>query len=330
MISAKLLKYSEAPCGARLITYEATYPLVIHAELKTHRALATNSASSRAIPTAKTIARVKDNPFVPSHIGVNQKGMQAGAELDADLRAKAVEAWLGGRDAAVEAATELDRLKVHKQIANRVLAPYQYITTIISATDLENLFGLRRHPDAEPHFQELAEILWDLREKATPEILGAGDWHLPLVFDEDRALAAQIAERRNESLQSILHKVSVGRSARVSYLTHLGTRDLVEDIRLHDDLMASRPLHASPAEHVAKALDFPSWYVGAYGRPESAGALRDKVVSARRERRRSGRAPTHGEAAAEACLGEIVSGNFIGFSQYRKEFGYENIGGLMP
>jgi hypothetical protein len=49
-----------------------------------------------------------------------------------------------------------------------------------------------------------------------------------------------------------LAMVSAGRCARVSYLTHDGKRDLDEDVKLAEKLMASG--HWSPFEHVAQAL----------------------------------------------------------------------------
>lgn len=47
-------------------------------------------------------------------------------------------------------------------------------------------------------------------------------------------------------------KISVARCARTSYLTHEGTKPTVtKDLKLYDDLVGARPLHASPAEHQA-------------------------------------------------------------------------------
>lgn len=248
-ITAKILADSIAPCGKRLTTFECTYPRAIHSEIMTHRMLSRNSASSRAIPTEKLIQRVVDDPWIPKYIGANQRGMQAGAELSDDARTEAVMQWLYARDKAVERARILAELGVHKQVVNRVIEPWMWITVIISATELDNFFGLRRHKDAEPHFHELADKMWAVREDSMPRVLSASEWHLPLIhWDDvvDRAL----------SLTDLI-KVSVGRCARVSYLTHDGRRAPEEDIALHDRLIVQEPLHASPAEHVAQALAEP-------------------------------------------------------------------------
>ncbi len=53
-------------------------------------------------------------------------------------------------------------------------------------------------------------------------------------------------------------KRSVARCARVSYLNHDGTESTPEqDYQLYDRLLGSSPIHASPAEHQAKAVSDP-------------------------------------------------------------------------
>jgi hypothetical protein len=78
---------------------------------------------------------------------------------------------------------------------------------------------------------------------SAPDELDWGDWHLPLIRPEDREQAASIED---------LIKISAGRCARVSYLTHAGKRDLDADIQLHDRLLESG--HMSPLEHPARPL----------------------------------------------------------------------------
>jgi thymidylate synthase ThyX len=309
--SVKVLADSLAPCGKRLTTLECTYPRFIHSEVLTHRMLSRNSASSRAIPTEKLIQRVIDDPVIPLYIGSNQKGMQAGEELDEKKREAAVFRWLGVRDEAVSAARHLHELGVHKQVVNRLIEPWMWIVVIVSATEWDNFFGLRLHKDAEPHFQHLARMMKEAMDTSKPVGLGAGEWHLPLIQDEDRRSVFEIvtgrefkpaladlphehpalidlwagldSRRVHDEVVDVLQKVSVGRCARVSYLTHDGRRDIKEDIALHDRLIAQEPLHASPAEHVAQALAEPT-----------------RV------------------------------GNFVGWFQYRKTLPGEHIGGQMP
>lgn len=263
--SAKVLADSIAPCGSRLTTLEVSYPRFIHSEMLTHRMLSRNSASSRAIPVEKLIQRVVDDPVVPLYIGANQKGMQAGAELPELTRGQAVLDWIEARDFAVTQARNLVALGVHKSIPNRLLEPWMWITVIVSATEWDNFYGLRLHKDAEPHFQHIARMMRDAMDASTPMAISAGAWHLPLWFpEEDEPLAREIVGPTlasstyiGEAVQAMAIKVSIGRCARVSYLTHDGRRDLRDDVALYERLIVQEPLHASPAEHVAKALDTP-------------------------------------------------------------------------
>lgn len=80
--SAKIIADSISPAGHRFTTFEVVYPRIVLAEVNTHRALSRVSASSRAVPVEKMIRRVTEDPYVPTHWGKNQKGMQAELEFD--------------------------------------------------------------------------------------------------------------------------------------------------------------------------------------------------------------------------------------------------------
>lgn len=271
---AKVLADSRSPAGYRLTTLEATFPRFVLAEFNTHRVFSRNSASSRAIPIFKQLQRVLEDPYVPIEFGANQPGMQAGAPLEGAARLAAEREWLGARDDAVRRVLALVAgpgeiaggedllaalarieeiykggrrpagwLNVHKQVANRLLEPFMWHTVIVTATEWDNFFNLRCHPDAQPEIRRVAEAMRAAIDASEPDELGAGEWHLPLVRPEER--------EEVESLDDLL-KVSVGRCARVSYLTHAGVRDLAADIELHDRLIASG--HMSPLEHPARPL----------------------------------------------------------------------------
>lgn len=336
----KIAADSLAPCGARLTTFIVTYPRAIHSEIMTHRMLSKSSASSRAIPVEKLIERVLEDPWVPDYIGKNQKGMQPGAELAEDVRQVVVKDWLDLRDQAVMTARLLADRGVHKGVVNRILEPWMWITVIISGTEWDNFFGLRTHEAAEPHFQHIARMMHNVREASEPTELETGDWHLPLIYDDDWVLASDFLNSINagsadhplsdkdtrEMVRTFLVKVSVGRCARVSYLNHEGKRDLQADIELHDRLMVQRPLHAAPAEHVAQAMDWPSWFDRPY---------KNQLQAVVMERRKAG-FPEFGKPerpefmADETAFAQMHSGNYFGFKQYRKTLADENIGGLMP
>jgi thymidylate synthase ThyX len=272
---AKVLADSLSPAGHRLTTLEATFPRFVLAEFNTHRVFSRNSASSRAIPIAKQLRRVLEDPYVPIEFGSNQPGMQAGAPLEGGKRDAAEREWLHARDDAVRRVLGLvadpdaisadddllqvlgsveeairnreqpaEWLNVHKQVANRLLEPFMWHTVIVTATEWDNFWNLRCHPDAQPEIRLVAESMRAAIDDSEPAHLGADEWHLPLVRPEDRDQV--------ESIESLI-KVSAGRCARVSYLTHAGKRDLDADIQLHDRLLESG--HMSPLEHPARPLD---------------------------------------------------------------------------
>lgn len=275
-ITAKIIEHSISAAGVELITMELEYPRFIHAEAKTHRVLSLgnseyeftqphalmddrdlsrNAASSRAIPVKKMLDQVRNNPVVPHHWGQNQKGMQAHQEVSPERREKAIHEWHRAAKHAAYFAESLNDLGIHKQIANRLLEPFQWMKTIVSATEWDNFFELRLHPDAEPHFQLLAGAMWraavDSQPIARPAGFTVDCWHLPYVLAEERETFAE-----HDGGGLLLAKVSAARCARVSYLTHDGRApNLDEDLALYDRLAGSTPLHASPLEHQAFSLE---------------------------------------------------------------------------
>lgn len=273
MYSVKILADSFALSGKRLTTFELTYPRFVHAELMTHRSFSRNSASSRAIPNEKLRERIQNDPALPIWWGKNQSGMQAREELQMPELFDVQQKWLEARDVMLKYSEELSKLGLHKQITNRIIEPWMFITVIVSATEYSNWFHLRCHPDAQPEIKWVADEMKKQYDTHKPQEIQSGDWHLPLINDEDRIEMDKVLRERYKFLkqeflgdefdwhlkiQKELCKVSVGRCARVSYLTHDGKRDLNKDIELHNRLMTSG--HWSPFEHVAQALDKPEWH----------------------------------------------------------------------
>jgi len=190
------------------------------------------------------LKRVQDDPFIPIYWGKNQKGMQAEQELTEEEQVAAEEAWLLARDKAVDSARHMLSLGIHKQITNRLLEPFLWQTVIVTATEFDNWEALRRHPDAQPEIKRAADLMAEARNASTPQRLLFGEWHLPLTPELDEVIA-----RHGVVDWDYWKKVSTGRCARVSYLTHDGKRDLEADIALGHRLQSSG--HMSPFEHVA-------------------------------------------------------------------------------
>lgn len=244
-IEARIL--ADSVCRTRLTTFLVTYPRIILAEVNTHCILPKNSASSRAIPVSKRIEQVLADPYVPAHVGGNQRGMQATEDEVAEAKL-ARDEWLEARDNAVRAARRLADLGVHKQLANRVLEPYVYTSTVLTGTEWANFFNLRVHEDAQPEFCELAYRMLEAYVNSTPSKLQHGEWHLPF---GDRAMG----EGFTNALQT-----SAARCARLSYDSHDGNHSLEKDLDLAGGLQGNG--HMSPFQHQAQAVDANTWWDG--------------------------------------------------------------------
>ncbi len=252
--SAKILADSLTRSGHevhRLTTMSVTFPRIVLAEFNTHRMLSRNSASSRAIPIPKRIAAVWADPFLPEAFGSNKAGMQAGTALTGLGNWAAKKVWMISCYLAIIAAWLMSKLKVHKQLANRLLEPFLWHTVIVTATEWDNFFALRCHPDAQPEIRRIAEMMKVEYELSTPR--GNNVWHLPLIDDFDDLVDAwHVGKLGDLDLWQTLCLISIGRCARVSYLTHDGRRDPLADIELSNRLQSSG--HMSPFEHVARPM----------------------------------------------------------------------------
>lgn len=242
--SCRILADSQGPNGVRLTTFEITYPRFVHSELMTHRVFSRNAASSRAIPIDKMIQQVEQNPAMPVWWGKNQSGMQAKEELSDTEKTAARHTWLAARDEAVLKARELQRIGAHKQLVNRLIEPWMWITVLVTATDWANFFALRNHEDAQPEIREIARMMEAVYVATTPRQVHQAAWHMPLMDD--------LEQLQVEFSEDDIRMIAVGRCARVSYLTHAGVRDPKADLALAQRLQESG--HMSPFEHVAQAL----------------------------------------------------------------------------
>lgn len=294
MIEVAILKDSiNSATDDRLTTFEVTFPRFINAEILRHRMLSFNSASSRAIPSEKLVASVERDPAEPVFWGANQKGMQASSELKNDTVEEgwfwfgelgevplesganysadhqmwsrgrldsAKKLWFSAGKSMVAVARRLNDLGLHKQIANRILEPWQNITMIISGTEWENFFRLRASAMAQPEFRALAEEMLEAYNRSLPEVCSPVTPSFsssPAAFTEDTAVRdswhVPFEDRMPPGIENYDKlKIAVARCARVSYLAQDGTIDVAKDFELFDRLTTSG--HWSPCEHVAFAM----------------------------------------------------------------------------
>ncbi len=256
-IESKIVLDSIGPNDARITTFLLKYPRFIHSEFMTHRAFSRNASSSRAIPFNRQMQMIKDDLAKPLSFRLNQKGMQAGDDLEDQQIPEQI--WKAASEEAIRFAEKLADLGVHKQYVNRLVEPFAHITVVVTATEFANFFALRHHSMAQPEIAELAKIMWDQYSTNKPQVLKSGEWHLPFVSQEEIEdhhvhLACMEIPGTFENAWLPLIKSSVARCARTSYLNHDGSKPNAEaDYLLYDRLLKDQPIHASPAEHQAKA-----------------------------------------------------------------------------
>lgn len=247
---AEIIADSVAPNGCRLTTIEVTFHRFILAEVNTHRKLSRNSASSRAIPFDKMLERAMRFPAWPVKWPREQPGMSGGAELEGDDLADA-------KQLLVDIASATTRLletyvedhpgkvtRLHKSLLNRPLEWFMWHTAVLSSTEWENLLRQRDNADAQPEFAAVAHLIREALDESTPTEVEWGGIHVPYVGinADDDILLSQLGKI----------KVSTARCARVSYLTHDGIRDVLEDVRMFTETLWGKG-HWSPMEHPAIA-----------------------------------------------------------------------------
>lgn len=262
MIKATIIADSVTPDHTRITTFELEYPRFIHSELMTHRMFSRNAASSRAIPIKAMHELVLGNPATPVHWGTNKPGMQAGDELvGVDLSA-AKYYWSCAARAAVSASADLDRMGLHKQIANRVTEPFQIMKTVVTATEWDNWYYLRNHEDAQPEIHELAKAMYEAHTLSTPNELQPGEWHVPYVHT-CRDLAGTLLYLGTQGdLLTVeqAQQVSASCCAQVSYRKNDDSLEKAQ--RVFDRLVNSEPMHASPIEHQATPMKLEHTHIG--------------------------------------------------------------------
>lgn len=207
-----------------------------------HNCFSRNASSSRAVPVERTIQNILNDPWVPSDVYKNCKGMQGKDIVNEDDYDIFCEEWQDAAFKAIEVAHKMIDNGFHKQHINRILEPFTKIKVIVTATEWSNFFDLRLSPDADPEIQHLAKAIklaMDAVSNTYIYINAHGGRTLPYVnVDEMDAI---------DDLR-ILTLISAARCARVSYLNHDGSKpDILKDLALAKRLIDSG--HMTPFEH---------------------------------------------------------------------------------
>lgn len=253
--SAKIIADSISPDGVRITTFELEFPRIILAEFNTHRLFSRNAASTRAIPLTKQLDYLVNRHFEPCPFTKNKPGMASNEPCDNQEEASKI--WSDTMSQVADAVSRLNDLGVSKQHAGRLLEPFTMIKVVVTATEYDNFFWLRNHPDAQPEIAELARVMWEEYTNrdidlgsivATRTIhLEANEWHVP--YFKDGFWTPDMEESLEDALA-----ISSSCCAQVSYRKLDDSLEKARDI--FKRLVESKPVHASPFEHQATPLTY--------------------------------------------------------------------------
>lgn len=289
----------------RMTTFEIQFPRFILAELNTHGMLKKCTQSSRAVPVKTMLEMYKDNCYVPIYFGKNKAGMSAKEYLSAEENDAAIDMWLSAERSAryvVEKLSDKEGLNVHKQWAARLYEPFMYIKLVITATEWDNFFWLRDDEDAaQPEMVDLVRKMKVARDESTPNVLKAGEWHMPYV--------EIIWERNSRTLE--VHQVFLDTDGQVidtdtalmisaSCCAQSSYRKLDDSIEkakvVYDKLFGGSKPHYSPTESQGRVM------------AGQKANLLERVFPSILEK-----GVSHMDRT-----GQLWSGNLKGFVQYRK------------
>jgi hypothetical protein len=136
---------------------------------------------------------------------------------------------------------------------------------VISATEWDNFFWLRNHEAAQPEIAELARCMYEARQESVPQILHAGEWHLPYLYAYRDVDTGEIScytdteivgvkswdEFTHYSLEDAL-KISAARCAAVSFRNC--DYGLEKSREVWERLVGDERKHSSALEHMAKVM----------------------------------------------------------------------------
>lgn len=195
--------------------------------------------NSRAKRFSKTVAEVKENPYIPYVWQSDHSGMQTDQLLQSWKVPFANLLWKASIITQTFWASCLSKLGVSKQYTNRLIEAYMYVDYLITATDFENFLLQRDSYHAQLEIQVLARRLRKALENSKPDRLAQNEWHLPFISEDEKEF----------SLYDKL-RISVARCARTSYVSPTEESKHSSDYKLFKRL--ANDIHLSPFEHQVK------------------------------------------------------------------------------
>lgn len=310
--SAKVITDSISPEDDRLTTFEVEYPHAIHKDIMTHRMFDRNFQSFRAFPPEKVVEKITVDPFRPESFEARVKGMGQGDQITEQN--VAVDLWQKHIDHSLTTASAMINLDVAKAQVNFVLQDLTWIRGVITATDWDNFWALRSQANnVRPEVKKIASMMEEAYNASEPNWLSPGEWHLPYIDVNDYHYFCirpdEFFEHPYPELLGFdwdsLKKISAGRCARISYLTHDGERDWGADIQLATNLIGDG--HMSPLGHQATPFSDEEWHVIAECQVEIS-----KHLGVSKHKRN------------EMCRQLEYRGNLRGWHQFRKDIPNEH------
>lgn len=322
-IRVEVVLHSISEAGQEIITFLRDYPRIVHAEDLKHRMFSNSAASSRAIPFNKMVQQLEG---IPVRFGKNTSGMQdagvhdanvegdtwdTSSELDVTEKLSPEEAWYRAREDAIKWSERFNKAGFHKQVSGRLTEPFQMIRVLTTATELDNYYWLRDDVAADPTIREVARCMREAHKQSVPQMLKAGQWHLPFVdviYRESVSGETKQLFFEDSGSMDVLDlqdaiKVSCARSAATSFRnTDYG---LEKSLQVYDRLINGDKVHAGALEHCATPMK------STEGSPMAISGI--GVMNHRFNPR-----TWQGGISHVDKNGNLWSGNFQGWVQYRK------------
>jgi hypothetical protein len=309
-IRVEVVLHSISEAGKEIITFLIDHPRIVHAEELKHRQFSYSAASSRAIPFEKMEKQLLG---IPVQFGKNQAGMQADGEHNELINGMYTpeEWWHLAKLSATNFSKGFAEAGYHKQISGRLTEPFQMIRVLVTATETTNFYWLRDDKAADPTLAEQARCMRLAHEQSKPQVLKAGEWHLPFMdcyvypdgrdgvfygyMDDDFVVEI-------DSLEDAI-KMSCARCAATSFRNT--DYDLAKSLQVYDRLVNGDKVHAGALEHCATPM---AEYSYTFNGTETGSQVNANF------------APHTWEPGISHVDrdGNLWSGNFMGWQQYRK------------
>ena len=269
-IRVEVILHSITEQGDEVITFLRDYPRIVHAEDLKHRMHSNSAASSRAIPSAKMAEQLTGKPvrFGQANPGMQDKGEDYGALVKGrqqisydgvliDTWHTPEDAWNMAKNDAVFWSNAFADAGYHKQVYNRLTEPDQMIRVLTTMTETDNFYWLRDDGAADPTLAEVARCMREAHKLSKPQVLKAGEWHLPFLDCVEDGDGQHFFIRHDDGNSQWLTlgeaiKVSCARCAATSFRNE--NYNLEKCLQVYDRLVNGDKVHAGALEHAATPM----------------------------------------------------------------------------